>query len=123
MTSSVSHAWSKVPFWAAREPSGTPARYFPVASPWASTEKGDATDPLGGEHVQEVVFDPAVEQGVGRLVDEQRHAESPQDRRGLLRHRCRVGGDADIEGLAGVTAEARAPMVSSSGVSGSKRWE
>ena len=63
--------------------------------------EGDAPDSFSAEDVEEAVFDPAVEHRVRRLVDEQRGAELAEDGDGLGGALVGVGGDADVEGLAG----------------------
>ena len=51
------------------------------------------------ERVEQAALDPAVEQRVGRLVDEERRPEVAQDGRRLARLLRRVGGDAGVERL------------------------
>ena len=60
----------------------------------------DAAHALVAEHVQQAPLDPAVEQRVGRLVDEQRRAQLAQDAGRLGRALGRVGRDARVQRLA-----------------------
>ena len=73
--------------------------------------------------VEQLALDPAVEHRVRGLVDQQRHPEPAQDG-GRLRV---FAGEYDemptYRALPCCTAVASAPIVSSSGVSGSKRCE
>ena len=62
--------------------------------------EGDAADALLAEHVEQVLLDPAVEQRVRRLVDQQRGAELAQDPDRLARALARVGGDPGVQRLA-----------------------
>ena len=57
-------------------------------------------DALLAEHVEQVLLDPAVEQRVRRLVDQQRRAQLAQDPRRLFGARTRVGRDAGVQRLA-----------------------
>ena len=52
------------------------------------------------QHAGQPVFDPAVEQVVARLVDEQRRAQRAQNAHGLARLLRAVVGNADVERLA-----------------------
>ena len=62
----------------------------------------DAAHPLLLERVEQLVlFRPAVEDRVARLVDERRRAEVAQDFRRLMGALRRIGRDADVERLAG----------------------
>ena len=63
--------------------------------------EGDGSSPRCCQGVEQtVVFDPSIQQRVGRLVNQQRNAEVGQDFRGS-KGACRpVGGNADIQRLA-----------------------
>ena len=60
----------------------------------------DAADLLFAEHIQQQVFDPAVEHRVLGLVDEQRRTQSPQNVHRTLGLGRTVVGDAGVESLA-----------------------
>ena len=86
--------------------------------------EGDAADAALLEDVEQPVLDPAVEHRVGRLVDQQRRAERRRRIAAASRVCC---GEYDemptYSALPWRTAVSSAPIVSSSGVSGSKRCE
>src|SRR5438270_627110 len=67
--------------------------------PLRERREADAADALLLEHVQELRLDPAVEERVRRLVDEDRRPEVAHDRRRLARLPRRVRGDARVERL------------------------
>jgi hypothetical protein len=72
-----SEIWSddSEPSRLAREPVGTPPRYLPVSTPWASGENAMQPTPSRLEHVEQAALDPAVQHRVRRLVDQQRRAD------------------------------------------------
>ena len=83
----------------------------------------DAAHPLLLELVEQAALDPAVEHRVRRLVDQQRRPEVAGDQRPP---RASSPGEYDempaYSARPDRTAVSSAPIVSSSGVSGSKRW-
>ena len=62
-------------FAAAREPAGIPSRYLSVSIPCASGEKPMQPTPSSPSASSRLGLDPAVEQRVRRLVDQERRAE------------------------------------------------
>jgi hypothetical protein len=101
-----------------------PSRYLSVNNPWAKRRERDHADAEFVDRVEQVVLDPAIEHRVRGLMDEQRHAH----RRAGFASASRVfSAEYDdtpaYRALPCCTALARAPIVSSSGVSGSKRCE
>src|SRR4051794_5333377 len=68
--------------------------------PLPEGREDDRPHALAAEDVEQVGLDPAVEQRVGRLVDEQRRAEVAQDPDGLLGALRGVRRDAGVERLA-----------------------
>src|ERR1035437_2633653 len=63
--------------------------------------ESDASDALSTQDVEKAAFDPAVQERVGRLVNEERRAERAKDRHRLLGARRRVRGDSHVECLPG----------------------
>ena len=106
----------------AREPSGIPFRYLSVSIPCASGEDDAAHTELA-DGIEQVGLDRAVQHRIGGLMDEEWRPELAEDRRGLAGLLGRVRGDPGVQGLPARTAESSAPIVSSTGVSGSKRCE
>ena len=56
----------------------------------------DAANAFLGEHVQQTLFDPAIEQAVARLMNQARRSQFAQQSRGLPRLLRRVGRDAHV---------------------------
>jgi hypothetical protein len=67
--------------------------------PLRERREADAADSELAERIEELGLDPAVQQRVRRLVDQERYAEVAQDRRGLARLLRRVRRDADVQRL------------------------
>src|SRR6202035_2893013 len=63
--------------------------------------EGNAPDAFSLQDVEEVVFDPAIEHRVRRLMDEQRGAQLVEDGDCFGGALVRIGRDADVEGLPG----------------------
>ena len=62
--------------------------------------EGDAANAEFFERGEQAFLNPAIEHGVGRLVNEQRDAHALENLRGLARAVGTVRGDADVERLA-----------------------
>ena len=77
-----------------------PSRYLVGEHALAERREDDAADALLPQHVEQVLLDPAVQERVGGLVDQQRRAEALEDLDGLGRARAGVGGDAGVQRLA-----------------------
>ena len=90
----------------------------------ALRERAEGDDAHSGvlRGVGQAVLDPAVEHAVGGLVDEAGRAESGQDPGGLAGLLRLVGGDAGVEGLAGLDGGGERAHRLLIGVSGSGRW-
>ena len=91
----------------------------------AERGEGDAADALVPEHVEQLLLDPAVQQRVRGLVDEERRAEAAQDRRQPRassppsRTRCRRR--APCPGAPRCPARPSSPRAASPGRSGASR--
>src|SRR3954453_23416985 len=68
--------------------------------PLGERREDDAAHALVLERLEQVLLDPAVQQRVRRLVDEQRRPEVAHDLRRLARAPARVRGDAGVQRLA-----------------------
>ena len=75
-------------------------RYLSVRRPCASGVKAIAPMTLLLQDARQPVLDPAVQDRVRRLVDDERRAEAPRDRGGDSRALGAVRRDADVERLA-----------------------
>ena len=85
IVSAVSRSGESDVFAAAREPSRDPVEVLVGEHPLRERREADAADAELAERVEQVRLDPAVEERVRRLVDQERRAELAQDRRRLAR--------------------------------------
>ena len=119
--SSVSRSGDSVVGRLALEPSGIPSRYLSVSMPWASGEKPIQPTPRSptcrGVRARSSGSASSTTAG-GSTAGSPGRAGSRRPRPSARR----VRRDSDVESLPLAHRASSAPIVSSSGVSGSKRW-